>query len=39
MKLNFSKYDDKESLMRLCEEETLLSAQISLIVTTYEKTD
>lgn len=39
MKLNFSKYDDKETLMKLCEDEALLSAQISLIITTFEKSD
>jgi len=39
MKLNFSKYDEKENLMKLCEDEIMLSAYISLIITTYEKND
>lgn len=39
MKLNFCRYDDKETLMKMCEDEALLSAQISLIITTFEKKD
>lgn len=39
MKLNFSKYDEKENLMKMCEDEIMLSAYISLIITTYEQKD
>ena len=37
MRLNFSKYDEIDYLMKLCEDMTLLSGYISLIVTKYEK--
>jgi uncharacterized protein YjgD (DUF1641 family) len=39
MKLNFSKYDDKETLLKICEDESLLSAHISLIITTFDRSD